>query len=193
MKNKIDEILKNTLRIGEKVLWESGTQRFRLFDGVEGRATLAKWLIGGICYIIAIGLFAFDKGVTTRMVVAFSLILAFAVIVPLHSFKALLVQRYYVTTQRAIMISKNGAVFTMERKNIDAIRIYPVRPGAAIVLGKSIVSEQDKQLRWRSVHAMHDPNSEDVRDCIGLVFYNVEFAERAVRLLEEPVDTDSQM
>ena len=188
MKSKIDGILKNTLRTGEKVLWESGTQRFRFFDGVEGRATLAKWMIGGFCYIIAIGLFALDKSVTAGMMTAFSLILAVAFVMPLYSFKALLAQRYFVTTQRAIMISENGTVFTMERENIDAIRIYPVRPGAAIALGRSIVGEQDKQLRWRSVHAMHDPNSEDVRDCIGLVFYNVEFAERAVRLLEEPVD-----
>lgn len=72
----------------------------------------------------------------------------------------------------------------MNLDSINAVKLYPVKPGAALALGKSLLDEGDSQLRWRSTHAKEHPNSVGGLNALGLVFYNVEHAEKAMQLIQ---------
>lgn len=184
MNEKMKTALGKTLRPGESIEWESETQHFRIQDGKEGQKTVLQWIISSLCYVAILGIYIAHNALTPRFVILLSLIYFTLIVTPVLSYRQVLGQRYFLTNQRAILIRKDGIVCTMERDNINTVKLYPVKPGAAIVLGKSIQNEGDKMLRWRSLHAKENPNNVGGLNSLGLVFYNVRNAECAVKLLD---------
>lgn len=69
-----------------------------------------------------------------------------------------------------------------------AAKLFPVKPGAAIAIGAAVVEEGDRQLRWRSLHALENPGQFDGCNASGLVFYNAARAESAVKLILEKAE-----
>ena len=188
MNEKITKALEKNLREGETVVWESGTLTFRLLDGKEGRKSLLQWVLSAVCYIAILIFYASYGAVTLKVATVLTALLAVMIAMPVLSYRQLLAQRYYLTNQRAILIKKDGVICTMERAKINAVRLYPGKPGASLALGRSLLDEGGKQLRWRSTHAKEHPNSVGGLNALGLVFYNVERAETAMRLLQADVE-----
>ena len=184
MEEKMKKALEETLLDGEKVLWESGTQPFRLIDGREGRRTLIQWILStAICATFLV--LRMTQGAFTGKVLAVVLVLyAVLMLSPVISYRGLLAQRYYVTNERAILIKRDASVYTMKINDGDIpAKIFPVKPGAAISIGAAIVEEGDKQLRWRSLNPLENPGKFDGCNASGLVFYNVARAEDVLWLL----------
>lgn len=185
MNEKIKQALEGALAAGEEVLWESETQPFKLLDGNEGRKTLLQWVIGTAC-CVGFAAFRFTQGELTPVTCAVLLVIYAALMLsPLASHRQLLGQRYFLTNERAILIKRDGAVYSMRLAGDTAAKLFPVKPGAAIAIGAAVIEEGDKQLRWRSLHALENPGQFDGCNASGLVFYNVARAESAVKLLSE--------
>ena len=184
MNEKMKKALERTLRKSETVAWESPTLHFGILDGKEGRKTLMQWVLSTIFYAAILAVYAAHDSITPRFFILLSLVYGALIITPLLSYYTILGQRYYITSERIILIKRDGQVATMERDKIDAIRLFPTKPGAALAFGKSVVDEGDSQLRWRSIHAKENPNSVGGLNANGLVFYNVERAEQAMKMLQ---------
>lgn len=184
MNEKMEKALKETLRDGEQILWESGTQPFGVLEGKEGRGVLRRWivstaLLGGLC-----AAYAANGGASVPFYAVMLAILAVLVLAPVVQWRQTLAQRYYITTQRAMILRANGSAYIMERENMGAVRLYPLDfGGAAIALGNALLSEGDRQLRWRSSHPDESSESVGFTAVRGMVFYRVENAEGAMRLL----------
>lgn len=183
MNEKIKQALDGTLAAEEQVLWEGETQPFKLLDGKEGRRTLLQWIISTVC-CVGFAAFRFTQGELTPAAGAVLLVVYAALMLsPMVSYRQLLGQRYFLTNERAILIKRDGMVYSMRLAEDTAAKIFPVKPGAAIAIGQAVVEEGDKQLRWRSLHALENPGQFDGCNAAGLVFYNAARAENAIKLL----------
>ena len=185
MNEKIKQALEETLAAEERVLWESETQPFKLLEGKEGRRTLLQWVISTVC-CVGFAAFRLAQGELTPATGGILLaIYALLMLSPIVSYRQLLGQRYFLTGDRAILIRRDGMVYSMKLAGDTAAKLFPVKPGAAIAIGQTVVEEGDKQLRWRSIHALENPGQFDGCNASGLVFYNVARAESAIKLLSE--------
>lgn len=180
MNEKMKRTLNETLDQGETVLWESGVQPFRLFDGREGKQTLLRWLI---CVVLVGGLIAAYAVRNGEGIMTYLVLLAVPAVVicsSVLSYRQTLGQRYFITDRRAMTIRPDGGVFSMNRETAGEIRIYKLDcGGVALALGSMLLAEGDRQLRWRANH----PLESSTYVINGLVFYRPERAEEAVRLL----------
>ena len=188
MNEKIKQALEGMLAGGEQVLWEGETQPFKLLDGKEGRRTVLQWIISTVC-CGAFAAFRITRGELTP-VTGIVLLVVYAVLMlgPAVSRRQLLSQRYFLTNERAILIKRDGMVYSMKLEDDTAAKLFPVKPGAAIAIGQTVVEEGDRQLRWRSLHALENPGQFDGCNSSGLVFYNVARAENAIKLLSEKAE-----
>ena len=184
MNEKMERALHATLRPGESILWQSGTQPFRITDGKEGRRTLLCWLAETACIVAIAAFFAANDAATARFLALMLLLLALVLFSPLLSYRQLLEQHYVITQERALLLRGDGSVYAMERGDIGTFRIYPMEfGGASLALGDELLEEKDRQLRWRANHPKESADQNGVNTVRGMVFYHVERAEEALRLL----------
>jgi hypothetical protein len=182
MTDKMKTALREALLDGERILWESGVQRFGIFDGREGRGILIRWLICVTALTAMAAAYAVHsgKGIIFYLVIAFAL--AIIIASPILSYRQTAGQRYYITNRRALTLRPDGAVFAMQRANVGEARLYRLDcGGVALSLGSMLLAEKDRQLRWRANHPMEASDYA----ITGMVFYRPENAEAALRLLEE--------
>ena len=186
MNEKMKSALQTTLRSDEKILWESGTQPFRILDGKEGRQTLIQWVLSVICVGAMLAVYITHGGERAGFVVILIAILGVTVLLPVFQYRQTGGQWYFITNERALMIQRGGGIYAMELAQMDEYRLYPLDfGGAAIALGSALLEEKDKQLRWRACHPKESAETQSAGSVRGLVFYNVERAEDAARLLRD--------
>lgn len=188
MNDKIKQALESTLADGEQVLWEGETQPFKLLDGKEGRKTLLQWIISTLCCGVFAAFRVAQGDLTPTTGLVLLAIYAVLILGPIVSSRQLLGQRYFLTNGHAILIKRDGMVYSMRIEDDTAAKLFPVKPGAAVAIGQAVVEEGDKQLRWRSLHALENPGQFDGCNASGLVFYNVARAENAIQLLSEKAE-----
>lgn len=173
------------LRRGERVLWESGVQRFGLLDGTQGRQVLRHWLATASALLV--GLIAYHtlaQHFQQSVIVVLLVIAGVLLVSPVLEWYYIQGQQYILTNQRAILVRGDKTVFAMEIRDIDDAQI--VRLSAretCLLLGSQAVAEPLRQLRWRAAHPMED--LEDGQNVHGLVFYGVRDAERALSLVSQ--------
>lgn len=180
--DKIQKALNETLRSGERVLWQGGTEPFRLWDSREGKRSILLRALG-VLLIGALAVAELTAESRQALILYGSLLLLAALIItPFQDRRALLSQRYFVTNERALLIRGNGETFAMELPAAAAL-YRPEPTGVTVALGEALLPEKDKQLRWRSLHPkIASDSGETVTE--GLVFYQPGRAEEALRLLQ---------
>lgn len=180
MNEKMKKTLNETLEPDEKILWESGVQRYGMLEGGEGRQLLLRWII---CFVAIGGLaagYANRGGNGIGLYLVALAALAIIVATPILSYRQTVGQHYCITDRRAVTIRPDGTVYSLDREDLGETRLYKVDCGGeALALGSLLLSEKDKQLRWRANHPLED-SGYVLR---GLVFYRPEQAEKAMRLL----------
>ena len=179
--------LKDCLRENEEVRWQGAPAEFSLLDRVSRRPILLKWLLTAV--LTAGVLAAYLSGKETPSSGFIGLVaLAAAILMgsPLVELWSLRQQRYWITNQRAILMTRDKSVYTMELEKLDGFRV--IRDRAAedcVVLGSCIFPEVPGQLRWRACHPKIDVcGQSDQGEAQGMVFYCVRNAEEAGALLE---------
>ena len=184
MNEKMKKALHQTLRPGETVRWESATQPFRIIDGREGRRTLIEWVISVLCIGAITVYFTANGGGSARFYLIMAVLLAIFILSPIFSYRELCGQYYLITQTRALMLRADGSVYAMELRDMGECRLYPLEfGGAALALGSTLLEEKDKQLRWRACHPQESADATGVNAVRGLVFYHVDRADEAMRLL----------
>ena len=172
METKLNEYL----REGESISWQGQPVNFPLMDNGSKMQILRKW---ALTVIIAAGALIahMQSQMPPRMglvavVAACALVIA---LTPVAEKSSLMKNRYWITNQRLIHMTKDGVFYYMDLADVDRYEIVTdLSDQETLVLGSAIFDDAKKYVRWRANHPMEDPDSAKSRDHVdGMIFYNV--------------------
>lgn len=177
--------LQKKLRENESILWQSGPKAFPLLEGRFKNKILGEWIV---TLILAAWFLYIEQGNPNFGTGMKILVLVVAVVVmvsPVVEKYNLKRQKYYLTDQRAIVLTADNSLYYMNYDQIDdAIVIHDVADSTCIAMGSAILDNVRKQLRWQACHPKIDLQEADKRgEALGLVFYVPEGAEQALKLM----------
>lgn len=179
---------KDFLRENEEIRWQGIQADFSLLDDTNRRPILLRWLLTAVLTVCVLAVYFAGKEVPSSGFVGLVLLVA-AIMMgsPLVERWSLRQQRYWITNQRAILITRDKSVYSMELEKLDGFRVIRGRAAEdCVVLGSCIFPEVKGQLRWRACHPKIDVCSRSDQDeAQGMVFYCVRNAEEAGALLEK--------
>lgn len=181
--------LNEYLREGETIRWQGQPVNFPLMDNGSKMQILRKW---ALTVIIAAGALIahMQSQMPPRMglvvvVVACAMV---AMLTPVAEKSSLMKNRYWITNQRIIHMTKDGVFYYMDLADVDRYEIVTdLSDQETLVLGSAIFDDAKKYVRWRANHPMEDPESVKSRDHVdGIIFYNIgNSAAAAVAVLKD--------
>ncbi|MDD5931475.1 MAG: hypothetical protein PUC45_03310 [Oscillospiraceae bacterium] len=181
------EELRRHLRPGEKLLWESAPEYFPLLEGKMMPRILGEW-------IITTGLAAWllyverdNPNFGTGIVCLVLLVAAAIIAAPLMEYYNLRKQAYYLTDQRAILMTGDKTFYYMDLDRIDAVEVIRgVADGGCIAMGGCILQEVRRQLRWQACHPRTDLQAADSSgEALGMVFYLPKRMDEVLHLIDK--------
>ena len=184
----MEKALKDCLREQEEVCWQGVPVEFPLLDSANTRSILLKWILtvaiaGGILIPY---LNNNREAVSMGFIGLLALVVALILVSPVIERWSLRQQRYWITNQRAILMSRDKSIYYMELDEIDEFKLVTdMAAGQCLVLGGCLFPEIHKQLRWRACHPKIDMQSTGQGGAMGLVFYSVSNADAAAALREK--------
>lgn len=181
-----DEALAGYLRQGERIRWQSGTKPFPLLEKGEGGKIIGKWIGTAVVTVALLTLYIGQVPEWSVKVAAAILVIAVMLVLsPVMERWSLLGQRYWITDQRAILMTRDRSFYAIELPELDDFRLLSGRTaGDCLVLGECLFEEGERQLRWRACHPKTDLGSDNRRDLAqGLVFFSVENGTAAAECL----------
>lgn len=181
-----DQALSNCLRQGERVLWQSGTMSFPLLEKGESWKIIGKWIGTVVVTAVLLALYTGPGREWSARAVAVILLIAVVMLLsPVIERRSLLGQRYWITDQRAILMTRDQTFYYMELSEIDDFQLLRDRTaGDCLVLGGCLFEEVDRQLRWRACHPKTDIQNDSQRGVAqGLAFFSVEDGAKAAECL----------
>lgn len=187
-KTKTEQALERYLRQGERVRWQSGTTSFPLLEKGESWKIIVKWA-GTVLATAALLALYIGQGQewSIKAVAVILLIAAVMLLSPVIERRSLLGQRYWITDQRAILMTRDQTFYYMELSEIDDFQLLRNRTtGDCLVLGGCLFEEVERQLRWRSCHPKTDSQNDGRRgEALGLAFFSVEDGAGAAECLRQ--------
>lgn len=189
----MEAVLRESLRDGEKVRWQGEPVRFSLLDDADRTTILVKWIATAV---LAVGLLVvYIPSRETPSVGFIGLVALTAVLImgsPLIERWSLKQQRYWITNQRVILMTRDKSLYSMELGDIDGFQVAGGRaPEGCLMLGSCIFQEGDSQLRWRACHPKIDVKGQGSQsDAQGMVFYCVRNVGAAKALLERALGSN---
>lgn len=183
-----DEALAGYLRQGERIRWQSGTEPFPLLEKGEGGKIIGKWIGTAVVTVALLTLYIGQVPEWSVKVAAAILVIAVMLALsPVMERWSLLGQRYWITDQRAILMTRDRSFYAIELPELDDFRLLSGRTaGDCLVLGGCLLEEVDRQLRWRACHPKTDVQNDSQRGVAqGLAFFSVENGAGAVECLRQ--------
>ena len=179
---------------GEQVRWQGRPAPFSLLEAEAKKQILLKWgltvaLGGGLLAVYLSGTEAPSMGFIGLVLLVAAVIL----ISPVAERRNLMGEQYWITNQRAILMTRDKTFFYMELSDIDDLQVVGgTTKGKSLVLGRCLFEEAKKLLRWRACHPKVDVQSHDETDrALGMIFYGVQGAEAAAELLRQGRDGEA--
>ena len=166
----------------EVILWHGKTQGFHLLSEDAGGLILVKWLCIVAAAATIITLYIRETPQWNPAVVALILATAICLFVsPVVERQNLLHQQYWITDRRVVLRTGNGMFYFMALKDVGN---SPVRIGDSLILGRCM-EEGQGQLRWLACHPQTEVSCGETVDRVeSMVFYRVDGAEEAQKLLQ---------
>ena len=180
----MDKAIKDYLRRDETLLWASKTKQFSLLDKWSKKKILTNWILTFVCFggLLAI-YFMFNDAPQPGFIGIVLLIAAMIVLSPIMERYFLLGQRYFVTDQRVILMTR-GKSFYYVKRNKATMVISDLADGDCIAVGRTVFDSVRKQLRWQACHPKRNVATEE-HDCVdALVFYCPENAAAGIEALK---------
>ena len=170
--------------------------RENLYLRYEGRITMIGNFAEAVAGIFGGLLAVYLSGTEVPSMGFIGLVLLVAAVIlasPVVERRNLMGEQYWITNQRAILMTRDKTFFYMELSDIDDLRVVGgTSAGKSLVLGSCLFEEAKKLLRWRACHPKTDIQSHDETDrALGMVFYCVRGAEGAVKLLRQGRDSEA--
>ena len=188
----MDKELKETLRDGETVRWSGRTAPFPLLGERTKQATILKWVGTAAVTCALLGTYCTRNAELSWKFISIIVLIAGMVMVsPLVERWNILGQKYYITNQRVLLVTRDKSVFYMDKAQIDRMeRVSASGEGDTLVLGGVIFEDIKRQLRWRACHPKTNLQGQDGQDrAIGIALYGIRDADVAQALLQRPEGT----
>ena len=145
----MEERLKTYLRPGEQVRWQGRPAPFSLLEAEAKKQILLKW---GLTVALGGGLLAVYLSRTEAPSMGFIglvlLVAAVILISPVAERRNLMGEQYWITNQRAILMTRDKTFFYMELSDIDDLQVV-----GGTTKGKSLVLADACLRRPRSCSA----------------------------------------
>ena len=187
-KQSAEKTLRGILREGELVLWQGRTEVFPLLAGDAKAQILGKWIGTVIAAIVILGLYIGNAGGRSMgMILAVLGVAVVLLVSPFVEQRSILRQRYWITSQRVILISGDQTVYFMEFAGIDDFQTVTGKTEyGSLVLGSCVFEDIKRQLRWRACHPKTDAQSSSTSgSALGLVLFNLKDCRAAEELLRQ--------
>lgn len=189
-KKSAEQVLHAYLRNGERVIWQGKTDPFSLLENDAKWLILGKW-IGTVVVTLAILTMYVgnNKAWSVKAVGVILLIAVLMVVSPIIERNSIMGQNYWITDQRAILMTRDQTLYCMELSEIDDFQVVKGKTAQdSLVMGSCLFGEVNRQLRWRACHPKTDVQRDGKADqAQGLVFYNVKNGEGAAAQLQERI------
>ena len=182
-KNELtQECLQDHLKQGEQVLWSGEAASFGFLEAEDGKKELKKMVTALVVVpALILGYVSITPNVSTGLIGLALLILLGILVSPYLAYRTLARRQYLITNQRILVFLGDWLQAYMDLEAADAVAVHNLKPGVdSVALGKPIMEEGSRQLRWRSAH----PMSDDMGHASGLVLYAIPRADEVVSLLE---------
>jgi hypothetical protein len=178
----MEKNMKDSLRPGEKLRWESSPQAFPLLDTTAKKSVLMKWILTPVVTILFLILFIRSNGASRPgFVVAILCIAAIIMLTPVLEYAQLKKQKYYITDQRIILKTWNQNLFSMDLNQIDGMEVVSdAAEYRCLVFGRAIFQSIPKQIRWQAGHPKTEGSSGIAQ---GFIFYCPAHVDEALSLL----------
>lgn len=188
-KQSAEQVLKAHLRDGEQIRWQGETEPFPLLEKDAKLLILGKWigtLVVAAAFITLYLTHNAENG-NVRAVLLVLVVAVWMVASPFLEQKNVLRQRYWITDQRAILMTKSQTFYAMELSEIDDAQVVNGKTAyGCLVLGSCLFEEINRQLRWRACHPKIEVQSEgETEQAVGMIFYNVKNIAEAAACLEQ--------
>lgn len=183
----VDALVTKELQAGEEICWKGKGVPFKLIEKDTRKGLLLRWAGGlaGIaasilCYVLGggngkIGFVALLVGLLVLMMAA-----------PLFETAKVQKYQYFLTNRRAMIVAGNGTIQSMSLQYVDEAHVLKdYAAGDCLVLGKAMMQDLNKQLRWLTCHPRTNSVNLENGMGMGMVFYCVNNAEEAKRCLFE--------
>lgn len=177
--------LDTELREGEYIQWQGRTGAFSLLEPQARRTIFGKWLgtlvAGGILLALA---GREDAGVGPAAVIAIVLGTAALLAAPVLEWWALRGQHYWITNQRAIVMTREHRICSMELEEIDDVCLVQGENGMnSLILGNA-PGEAQWQMRWFACHPRGQLRPGEAEgQAVSMVFYGLMNAKDALAWL----------
>ena len=187
-KQSAEQVLQSYLRDGEQVRWQGKTENFPLLDNDAKWQILGKWIgtVVAACAILMLYIGG-NENWSVKAAGVIVLIAALLVVSPIMERYNVLRQSYWITDQRAILMTRDRSFYSMELSQIDDFRLVKGKGSRdCLVLGSCIFEDVNRQLRWRSCHPKADMQGNGKADeAQGLVVFGVSNGESAAAILRQ--------
>ena len=178
--------LNEYLRKGENVRWSGRTAPFPLLGDKSREQIVLKWAVTAALTCGFLWLYcARDQAVNGKFIALVVLVAGLVIASPWMEQRSIMGQQYFITDQRAILMSRDKTFYSMELNDIDELRRVSLHGEAdTLVMGGIIMEDIRKQLRWRACHPKTDMQGQKKQDeALGMVFYGIRDADLAESLL----------
>lgn len=170
----MDEIPNNGLRNHEHILWSGKTQPFPLLDSAGRFKLLARWILTVILSTALLVLYFRDNDQPSKGFVALVAVIAATILFsPVVEWYNLLAQQYWISDQRAVLMTRNKTIYSMELNSIDDFQVaHGIADQECLILGSCLFGEARRQPRWRSIHPKLDLQASNSQShVLGMIFY----------------------
>ena len=124
-KKSTEQAFKEYLRDGEQVCWHGVTKPFPLLERDAKVLILAKWTGSVVVSAIILGLYMGNNPDWSLKVVGVILLIAALLVVsPFMEERSILGQEYWITDQRAILLSRDRTFYSIELSELDGFRLW---------------------------------------------------------------------
>lgn len=178
--------LNEYLRKGETVRWSGRTAPFPLLGDKSREQIVLKWAVTAALTCGFLWLYCGrDQAVNGKFIALVVLVAGLVIASPWMEQRSIMSQQYFITDQRAILMSRDKTFYSMELNGIDELRRVSLQGEAdTLVMGGPVMEDIRKQLRWRACHPKTDMQGQKKQDeALGMVFYGVRDADLAESLL----------
>ena len=188
VKKSTEQAFKEYLRDGEQVCWHGVTKPFPLLERDAKVLILAKWTGSVVVYAIILGLYMGNNPDWSLKVVGVILLIAALLVVsPFMEKRSILGQEYWITDQRAVLLSRDRTFYSIELSELDSFRLVEGKTQeGTLVLGSDIFEDIDRQLRWLACHPKTNVQGDGPADrAQGLVLFSVSDSKKAADCLRQ--------
>ncbi len=150
----MESIAAKYLHRGEEICWTGQPESFPLLGKSTKLPVLLNWCATGVITALFLAYYFLALCRETCSPVFVGLVLAVAATImyaPVKKQRNLKGARYYITNERAMVVTRDASYYCLDLKDLDHVRTIQDSEGAAcLLLGSGLARKPEKGLDWRS-------------------------------------------